>query len=69
MVCACRIWVKFFALLLIYYFCYYSYLIAFCCCCFQKLLDRFDYDDEPEGGEETKRDETSSIQPALYAMA
>uniref|UniRef100_A0A8C7XMF8 SR-related CTD-associated factor 4a n=1 Tax=Oryzias sinensis TaxID=183150 RepID=A0A8C7XMF8_9TELE len=25
-----------------------------------KLLDRFDYDDEPETGEETKKDETSS---------
>lgn len=35
---------------------------------FQKLLDRFDYDDEPEGGEETKRDEALSVQPALYAM-
>lgn len=34
----------------------------------QKLLDRFDYDDEPEGGEETKREEASSVQPALYVM-
>ncbi|XP_066506494.1 SR-related and CTD-associated factor 4 isoform X2 [Hoplias malabaricus] len=31
----------------------------------KKLLDRFDYDDEPEGGEEGKKDETSSIQPAF----
>ncbi|XP_035391565.1 SR-related and CTD-associated factor 4 isoform X3 [Electrophorus electricus] len=31
----------------------------------KKLLDRFDYDDEPEGGEETKKDETSSVQPAF----
>ncbi|KAB5543489.1 hypothetical protein PHYPO_G00079760 [Pangasianodon hypophthalmus] len=31
----------------------------------KKLLDRFDYDDEPEGGEETKRDEASSVQPAF----
>ncbi|XP_046907800.1 SR-related and CTD-associated factor 4 [Hypomesus transpacificus] len=26
------------------------------------LLDRFDYDDEPEGGDDSKKDETSSIQ-------
>ncbi|KAG9348438.1 hypothetical protein JZ751_002173 [Albula glossodonta] len=26
----------------------------------KKLLDRFDYDDEPEGGEDTKKDETPS---------
>lgn len=32
--------------------------------CFQKLLDRFDYDDEPEVGEETKKDEITS-QPTL----
>uniref|UniRef100_A0AAY4E9I0 SR-related CTD-associated factor 4a n=1 Tax=Denticeps clupeoides TaxID=299321 RepID=A0AAY4E9I0_9TELE len=30
-----------------------------------KLLDRFDYDDEPEAGEE-KKDETPSTQPTLY---
>ncbi|XP_034034211.1 SR-related and CTD-associated factor 4 isoform X2 [Thalassophryne amazonica] len=30
----------------------------------KKLLDRFDYDDEPEGGEEAKKDETSS-QPSF----
>ncbi|XP_058267494.1 SR-related and CTD-associated factor 4 isoform X1 [Hemibagrus wyckioides] len=31
----------------------------------KKLLDRFDYDDEPEGGEETKRDEAPSVQSAF----
>ncbi|XP_072515025.1 SR-related and CTD-associated factor 4 [Salminus brasiliensis] len=31
----------------------------------KKLLDRFDYDDEPEGGDETKKDETPSVQPAF----
>ncbi|KAK3521978.1 hypothetical protein QTP70_020594 [Hemibagrus guttatus] len=30
----------------------------------KKILDRFDYDDEPEGGEETKRDEAPSVQSA-----
>ncbi|KAM9847279.1 SR-related and CTD-associated factor 4 [Aulostomus maculatus] len=30
-----------------------------------KLLDRFDYDDEPEGGEETKKDELSSQPPFM----
>uniref|UniRef100_A0AAY4E8J6 Uncharacterized protein n=1 Tax=Denticeps clupeoides TaxID=299321 RepID=A0AAY4E8J6_9TELE len=34
---------------------------------FQKLLDRFDYDDEPEAGEE-KKDETPSTQPTLYVL-
>ena len=29
----------------------------------QKLLDRFDYDDEPETGEEAKKDEISSQPP------
>ncbi|KAL7847336.1 hypothetical protein SRHO_G00223160 [Serrasalmus rhombeus] len=29
------------------------------------LLDRFDYDDEPEGGEESKKDETPSVQTAF----
>uniref|UniRef100_A0A671RDV6 Splicing factor, arginine/serine-rich 15-like n=1 Tax=Sinocyclocheilus anshuiensis TaxID=1608454 RepID=A0A671RDV6_9TELE len=29
------------------------------------LLDRFDYDDEPEAGEEAKKDETPSVQPAI----
>ncbi|XP_056592907.1 SR-related and CTD-associated factor 4 [Triplophysa dalaica] len=29
------------------------------------LLDRFDYDDEPEAGDEGKKDETPSIQPNL----
>ncbi|KAI4889190.1 hypothetical protein NFI96_030368 [Prochilodus magdalenae] len=29
------------------------------------LLDRFDYDDEPEGGEDSKKDETPTIQPAF----
>ncbi|XP_073730357.1 SR-related and CTD-associated factor 4 isoform X2 [Misgurnus anguillicaudatus] len=29
------------------------------------LLDRFDYDDEPETGEEVKKDETPSIQPNI----
>lgn len=29
---------------------------------FQKLLDRFDYDDEPEAGEESKKDEVASQQ-------
>uniref|UniRef100_A0AAY4E8N7 SR-related CTD-associated factor 4a n=1 Tax=Denticeps clupeoides TaxID=299321 RepID=A0AAY4E8N7_9TELE len=32
-----------------------------------KLLDRFDYDDEPEAGEE-KKDETPSTQPTLYVL-
>ncbi|KAI5099853.1 splicing factor, arginine/serine-rich 15 [Silurus meridionalis] len=31
----------------------------------KKILDRFDYDDEPEGGEETKKDEASTVQPAF----
>ncbi|XP_047235440.1 SR-related and CTD-associated factor 4 isoform X1 [Girardinichthys multiradiatus] len=30
-----------------------------------KLLDRFDYDDEPDVGEEAKKDETSSQQPFM----
>ncbi|CAL8364049.1 unnamed protein product [Lota lota] len=30
----------------------------------RKLLDRFDYDDEPETGEETKKDEALSSQPS-----
>lgn len=48
---------------------WYNYgMIWFLFIGFQKLLDRFDYDDEPEGGEETKRDEAPSVQPALYAM-
>ncbi|XP_016093314.1 splicing factor, arginine/serine-rich 15-like [Sinocyclocheilus grahami] len=29
------------------------------------LLDRFDYDDEPEAGEEAKKGETSSVQPTM----
>ncbi|XP_026129434.1 splicing factor, arginine/serine-rich 15-like isoform X1 [Carassius auratus] len=29
------------------------------------ILDRFDYDDEPEAGEEAKKDETPSVQPAI----
>ncbi|XP_051972121.1 SR-related and CTD-associated factor 4-like isoform X1 [Xyrauchen texanus] len=29
------------------------------------LLDRFDYDDEPEAGEESKKDETPSVQPNI----
>ncbi|XP_030648699.1 SR-related and CTD-associated factor 4 [Chanos chanos] len=29
------------------------------------LLDRFDYDDEPESGEEIKKEEASSVQPAF----
>ncbi|XP_043106788.1 SR-related and CTD-associated factor 4 [Puntigrus tetrazona] len=29
------------------------------------LLDRFDYDDEPEAGEEAKKDETPSVQPTI----
>jgi len=32
---------------------------------FQTLLDRFDYDDEPEGGEEAKKDETPSVQSTM----
>uniref|UniRef100_A0A3B3TK92 SR-related CTD-associated factor 4a n=2 Tax=Poecilia latipinna TaxID=48699 RepID=A0A3B3TK92_9TELE len=31
----------------------------------KKLLDRFDYDDEPEAGEETKKDEPSSQPPFM----
>ncbi|XP_051973373.1 SR-related and CTD-associated factor 4-like isoform X1 [Xyrauchen texanus] len=31
----------------------------------KKLLDRFDYDDEPEAGEESKKDETPSVQPNI----
>ncbi|XP_036379358.1 SR-related and CTD-associated factor 4 isoform X1 [Megalops cyprinoides] len=30
-----------------------------------KLLDRFDYDDEPEGGEDTKKEETTPVAPAF----
>lgn len=44
-------------------FCHNSlFLYSYNCSLFlsQKLLDRFDYDDEPETGEETKKDETSS---------
>ncbi|XP_066555928.1 SR-related and CTD-associated factor 4 isoform X1 [Amia ocellicauda] len=29
------------------------------------LLDRFDYDDEPEGGEDTKKEEAPSVPPAF----
>ncbi|XP_048031989.1 SR-related and CTD-associated factor 4 [Megalobrama amblycephala] len=29
------------------------------------LLDRFDYDDEPEAGDEAKKDETPSVQPTM----
>lgn len=32
---------------------------------FQTLLDRFDYDDEPEAGDEAKKDETPSVQPTM----
>uniref|UniRef100_A0A087YGT8 SR-related CTD associated factor 4 n=1 Tax=Poecilia formosa TaxID=48698 RepID=A0A087YGT8_POEFO len=32
----------------------------------KKLLDRFDYDDEPEAGEETKKDEPSSQPPLMH---
>ncbi|XP_076876240.1 SR-related and CTD-associated factor 4 isoform X2 [Brachyhypopomus gauderio] len=28
----------------------------------KKILDRFDYDDEPDGGDESKKDETPSVQ-------
>lgn len=32
----------------------------------QTLLDRFDYDDEPEAGEESKKkDEMPSVQPTM----
>lgn len=37
--------------------------IIICVFLSQKLLDRFDYDDEPEVGEETKKDEISSQPP------
>lgn len=38
---------------------------------FQKLLDRFDYDDEPEAVEDTKKEEAtppSLSQPTLYVL-
>ncbi|KAG9263679.1 splicing factor, arginine/serine-rich 15 isoform X1 [Astyanax mexicanus] len=34
----------------------------------KKLLDRFDYDDEPEGGDDGKKDEAPSIQPAAFGF-
>lgn len=34
----------------------------------QTLLDRFDYDDEPEGADEIKKEEMPSAQPVLYVL-
>lgn len=33
----------------------------------QKLLDRFDYDDEPEGGEDAKKDDSTPF-PASQSL-
>lgn len=42
------------------------------CNMFQKLLDRFDYDDEPEAVEDTKKEEATTSpslsQPTLYVL-
>lgn len=34
----------------------------------QKLLDRFDYDDEPDGAEDTKKEEPTAATTAVTAM-
>jgi arginine/serine-rich splicing factor 15 len=36
---------------------------------FQKLLDRFDYDDEPEAVEESKKEDAAALTPAVPAAA
>lgn len=41
----------------------------FDCVFSQTLLDRFDYDDEPDAGEDAKKEDAQSVQPAMYTAS